>query len=263
MIVLVSLLASLLLYWLPVQAGVLCDGTDDVVTLSNESLLDCTDTTCSFSFWLRSSSTTNDRQVIQKEDAGGFVGWEIYLYAPSGTNLPLRVKVRDTGGNAATQWNGTVTLNNNVWHHVVILMTTDTNMTGGNSNDVTVYIDGVRDVGSQTHTGVAYAPTKQAVLWCRDVTHSTYWSGRLEDVRVFSGALSVAEIGALYGSRQRQRVIPRAEQVSFPLDRCADTASLNGVVFRDVSQGSTATPSATALTCDTTTARLLPKGGLW
>lgn len=211
-------------------AGVTCDGTDDLLTATNESNFDCTNTSCTVSFWMKTTASTSPRYIVSKNGAG--TGWQItYL----GTGSTIQVIIRDSGGGSVASRSGATTVNDGAMHHVGVVLTTSTTVSA--TNDISIYIDGSLSQGSITRNGNFYSPNNNDVVLCKNTVGSTFWAGSLWDVRIFSGNIGDAAIANLAQSRQMGLPIPYTELGEWPLDACTGGASVDGVVFADRSGG--------------------------
>ena len=103
----------------------------------------------------------------------------------------LRVEVQ--GGATTTD----MTVNDNQWHHIAVVVPDEPNVTIG---DVEIYIDGELQTNTpytrQINTG-----TDNDVLIGDSFWGDRWYQGLLDDVRIYSYALSEAEIKALYAGR--------------------------------------------------------------
>jgi hypothetical protein len=84
---------------------------------------------------------------------------------------------------------GTVTINNGVWHHIAV--TAD-----GNSHICRIYVDGSLDTtGTVLGTGIYLNTVVHANIGVADRLNSWgYFSGSIDSVRVYNGALSQSQI---------------------------------------------------------------------
>jgi len=87
------------------------------------------------------------------------------------------------------------------WHHVTVINTTNTTVIGG--NDINIYIDGILSQGSLTNNGVYYV-SANAIR--SGFGGSGYFNGSLDDIRVYSRALSAQEIKQLYNAGAGSKV---------------------------------------------------------
>ncbi len=104
----------------------------------------------------------------------------------------LNIEV-DQDGNGTNYYSivGTKTVSDGTWHHVAVLRT------GAN---IKGYVDGVLDFGGNG-PGIANVSNGGQMIIGADVysNPATYFSGKIDDLRVFTHIISVAEVQALSG----------------------------------------------------------------
>ena len=175
------------------QAGVLertsfaFDGSSDYVDVGS-SLEDPLAGTGSLSFWIRTTQSGDDTMwqapgVTGVESSGNgndvFWGW-----IDSSGNIG--VQAGDTAGAMST-----TSINDDAWHHVVL--TRD-----ASSGEVEVYVDGTLEDTATSDTGVKTNPFSS--LGRVDDTGGSpeYFSGNLDEVRVYDRVVDGSEVDALY-----------------------------------------------------------------
>lgn len=162
----------------------LFDGTDDYVDVGDPTngSLDFGTNDFSISFWFK--STLADRGIISKKSAISDVsaGWVIYLDSPG---WHLRARLAD-GSNELAVSGLTANLNDNIWHHGLIVKARDT---------LSIYVNGAID---NSITGVgSYNVNNVTSLFIGRVA-ATYFSGALDDIRIFNAAPSTSQIKEQY-----------------------------------------------------------------
>lgn len=174
--------------------GLLFDGVDDYVTTTNATTTyQYPDTTFTVTGWFKKTGTSNGYLVTQ---GGCYGGWGVYL--PSGT---IQVQIRSAGscgGDAARRNSSTTTLNDGAWHHFAAIVTTSTTVSA--SNDISIYIDGALNQGSIVRDGNPYAITSTNLMLGLSSFAGGYFSGSLDEMRVYNRALTEAEIKSLYSA---------------------------------------------------------------
>lgn len=113
--------------------------------------------------------------------------------------------VRVEGG-ACSLRSTTSNLNDNKWHHVAI--TFDPN-DGGRLFDAKIYIDGALDLNKRDGTGASYLSevtvlntnnTDNAIrIGAASYNTGYYWTGELDDIRIYSSSLSQSQISEISG----------------------------------------------------------------
>ena len=111
---------------------------------------------------------------------------------------------------------------------------------------------GCRRSTGVAHTGTAYAPNATAVRLCRSEVN--YFTGDIDDLHIYQGALALTVLQSLYQSRLRFLAASGTTQAYLPMDTCVAGTSVDGTAFPDRSgNGNTATPdnggNNTGMTC--------------
>lgn len=145
----------------------------------------CSASDCTMSVWLKPAGTaplgsTAYSGAAAIGDSGGYIG--IY-----------RANISGTDNLWAYNWNGTeqrigVSYNTNVWTHIVLVHT------GG-----VLYVYKNGQLGGSTASSDTQVITGTLTVG-RGYSPSPFWSGSLDDVRVYNRALSAAEVKALYNA---------------------------------------------------------------
>ena len=179
------------------------DGSTNYVQTGSTDILD-SDYAGTVSFWIKTS--TSDGMILSysnlSDDNAAQVDWYI-----SGGQLGMGMK-RDAPGNwDSWVWNGTV--NDNKWHHVVYV--------ADGTNPVIVYVDGVPvTLSSFTNSGSggassdwvanSYGISSFTNMFVLGAEHrgsdapDFFYSGTIDDVRVYGRALTATEVEGLYQS---------------------------------------------------------------
>jgi PKD repeat protein len=154
------------------------DGINDLVTISDSNLLDITGAFTLESWVYLTPPVSGYETVILKEQAGSLL-YSLYASAPGGRP-------------AAELWtqgtfhvlNGTVPISANVWTHVA---------TTWDGNVMRLFINGAQNA---THSVSGIIPTSSLPLRLGGNSFGEYFRGRMDEVRVYSRALTQAEIQA-------------------------------------------------------------------
>ena len=161
---------------------------------SGIELASCTDledyTNYSLSAWIRAAGPGSYRAILYQQieaDSGAMVIFGMH------DNESVRYLVINDAGAAIFSDVTTAKFDDDKWHHVVI---TDANGT------VKAYVDGSIDSGlSGSYTRVALSSDLTTIGYASyDNTPRHYWDGHLDDVRIYTTALSAAEVRSLYNS---------------------------------------------------------------
>lgn len=252
------LLALLLGGYSPSWAGVVCDGTDDLLTTSLDTAADCPNATCTVTMWAKLTAGVTE-YFLNKSNSSN-TGWRF-----GHTSNHLYVRISEADGGTAAEVQSTATINDGNWHHLAAVITTDT--TTSANNVITLYVDGATGQGTTTRDGQGYGPNNDNVRFCQLVSGSNYCPCSIEDVRIYSGALSAQQILTLATGKLRGTQVGGTLIAYWPMDECSHGASVDGVGFRDLGGGGyTATAdngaNNTGMSCDTTGAGLMNPGGV-
>ena len=196
------------------------NGTSALVTVADHALLDLT-TGMTLQAWVYPTALSAYRTVILKERPGDLA---YALYAHDGAPRP---SAWITAGTPATA-TGTAALPLNTWTHLA---------TTYDGAVLRLYVNGVQ-VGSQAHSGSLFVSGSPLRIGGNTIW-GEYFQGRLDEVRIYSRALSAAEI---------QSSMNAAIGGPPPVTR-----SISGSIS-PVSAGSGATVSVTGASSATTTA---------
>jgi hypothetical protein len=153
--------------------------------------------------WVKPASASSSQNWARIYDFGSGTTARSFFYltsrASDATNTPIRFGISNSGHTAAAEQRleGTTMLSAKEWHHIVVVLPAGATYTG------TLYIDGVAvatnaamsvhlsDIGATTMNWLGRSP----------FTSDPYFSGSLDDFRIYSRALSAEEVAALYAYR--------------------------------------------------------------
>jgi hypothetical protein len=160
------------------------DGTDDFVNCGADSSLTNVGSV-SVTAWIKMNAVGRDQKIASDQDnAKG--GYKLGVY--SGNNR-VEFEVR-TSANAAVLNRGTLggtALDGEVWHHVAGVY--------DKGAAIRTYVNGVldREMSTTEAAGIAAGPL---MLGRESYSNAYWWSGLIDDVRVYNKALTVEEIQA-------------------------------------------------------------------
>ena len=166
------------------------DGVDDDVTIPFSTILEPANVT--LSAWVRKDSQTGNMAIVEKAEGGGYLlGWSSSNCATNNLNMAAFL-----GGTwRCANYSGS-DLTPDVWHHVVGTYDGET---------VLLYFDG-REVASNTAPSGPIAYTTDAPACIGEeatlggCTEGSNFMGKIDDVRIYSRALSASEVTKLYQS---------------------------------------------------------------
>ena len=137
--------------------------------------------------WVRLNSTTNWSRIF---DFGNNTTTNMFLTPQNGSTTRLRFAITTNGAGGEQQINGTSALSAGAWHHVAVTLSGNTGI---------LYLNGAA-VG--TNTGMTLKPLNLGVTTNNYIGRSQYadpyFNGLLDEFRIYSVALSPAEIAATY-----------------------------------------------------------------
>lgn len=167
-----------------IGGALLFDGKGDWVHVANESKFDCT-SEVTVAAWIKVNRFDKDYQAIVTK---GDSAWRIQRnqdtpaieFACSGLNMP--------DGNPYGGLYGEKSVNDEKWHHVAGVY---------NGEKMILYVDGVVDVSQPASGAIA---TNDHPVYIGENVEMTgrFWNGMIDDVRVYSYALSEGQVTALY-----------------------------------------------------------------
>lgn len=164
-----------------VNRGIIFDGTDDYVNISDNTALDST-TDISISAWFKTTSAAGSNAIFSKSAASHATA-PVYLYTSAGS-------VNALVGNGTSSFAISTplsTYNDGNWHHTTLTIMGST---------LSVYVDGTLKV-TQTFTGTRSTNTNAAYIGRADIG-TTYFSGALDEVKFFAFALTPEQVRQEY-----------------------------------------------------------------
>lgn len=177
-----SILCSLMCSLFSFGQGINFDGTDDYVQSSYAGITGTGDRT--IETWIKTTGNYNPSNGGTQGvlvDYGTFVNGQRFTFNVLWANA-IRLEV---GGNGVS---GTIAINDGNWHHVAVVFSNP-------GNNVALYVDGVLDTqGSLTvpaNTGFA-----NNIVIGRRIDGVNYFSGDIDEVRIWNTALTQTEIQA-------------------------------------------------------------------
>ncbi len=157
------------------------DGSDDQVTINKPVYP--SNLNWSVSGWVKSSVT---QRTVYGEGQNGFNNRKVYLVSSAGK---MRVAIQNTSGtilNVAS----TADVFDDKWHHFVF---SDAN------GSASLYIDGVADASNFNYTRTGTFLQDSSNIGCiREISCNDFFSGYIDDVRLYNRALSASDVASLY-----------------------------------------------------------------
>src|ERR1035438_9115114 len=137
--------------------------------------------------WIKTTNSTRAESILSKYDSSGFEAGYLFMTTAGGT-LGLRLG----GNNLAAGGRQTLDskkINDGLWHHVAVVITL--------GQSVTFYVDGVQ---SSSLTVVSAAGTSSVPFEVGSISYIYYaagFTGSIDEVKVFSSALTAAQVAGL------------------------------------------------------------------
>jgi hypothetical protein len=156
--------------------GLSFDGVNDLVTVADSALLDLT-TGMTLSAWVRPTTTSGWRTVLLKE-APGTLAYGLYS---SGDGVRPSGYVRVGGNDSAAI--GPSALSTTAWSYLAVTY---------DGTTIRLYVNGTQ-VATQARTGAMSASANPLQIGGNNVW-SEWFSGLIDEVRVYNRALTAAEI---------------------------------------------------------------------
>jgi len=165
------------------------DGTDDFINLSDDSSLDFGTGSFSIEAWIKTA--VKGIEIISRTKSTSGTTWEMSLQGSSGA---IFARLHD-GTNVVIVTNDGTSLNDNVWHHITLVVDRD-------ADEMRRYVDGkisgtVDDISSVTgsvdNLGESVLIGKRA-----NPSANIPFNGTIDEVRFYKRALTTAEVTARY-----------------------------------------------------------------
>src|SRR5579862_3990393 len=160
------------------------DGSTGYVSIPNSPNL--TGGSVTVAAWIYRQSGVQKKFVSKWDDNTGNYQFDFQVYTDSKLWFQLQ-----NGANVGLVWQGTTVINLNQWYHVAAVADAST-------GQVSLYVNGVLEtLQSQTSWDGTIRNVNMEMNIGRKATGGDYWSGSIDDVRIYNRALSAAEITAL------------------------------------------------------------------
>lgn len=199
---------SSLLFLIIVQgafAAVECDGSADFIDTNYGPAWTGASDDFTIAFWFKVSSTpftTEERMLGTLAETGANDARVFVAIDGDGNNCAggdeIYVKIRDSASGATdlcSGWN----VSDTSWHHVAY--------TYSESGNQIIYVDGVQKVSSASDKDGNKDFSSTAFYVCainNKGTASDFFTGKIDDVRIYERELSASEIEILYKSKRKR-----------------------------------------------------------
>lgn len=181
--------------WINGKIGKALDfgGTDEYVDVGNSASLTAgvSSTNHSIFAWVKTTATGRNAILAASDTSAGpavFNGSPGIAFGDSGTRLQLYI---GSGGGGNWRYSST-NISDGVWHHV--------GYTIDSSYNLTFYLDGATNGTSTNSSGFQFPAGNKFVIgtdWYSNAVYSPFM-GSVDEVRVYSRALSATEVASLY-----------------------------------------------------------------
>ena len=170
------------------------DGENDYVDCGNNPIFDIT-SQVTVAAWIKLSATGVDQKIANNQD-DNTGGYKMGVY----TNNKVEFEIRTATGTAILNRGvaGGRALSQGVWHHIAAVYS--------QGDYIRTYVDGILD--RELLTTEIVGASSGALRIGRDWTNSLFWDGLIDDVRIYSYALSEKEIRELYEETVQKLDVP-------------------------------------------------------
>ena len=158
-------------------------------------------------FWIKTSSTRQECILSKRPICGGCSFWNIFINAGY-----VQVEWdQDAVGNNYLNFTGSKKINDGLFHHVAVIRT---------NASALVYCDGAL-AGTQTTTGITSlsnsSPCQISYSPCLGFSGLSLFTGLLDEIRIYTRALSLSEIQAMYAAGTNGMCPPTPLMFTAPL----------------------------------------------
>lgn len=183
------------------------DGIDDYIT-SSATLGSTSQTTCTYSAWIKTSNTSSAMTFFSTYGAGsGSSTKQLDLLRPTNGNFYIIIKNNTssyTNSTVGSTTSGDTNICDDLWHHVALVV---------DGTSFKIYIDGgdaaINASNTSNSSGPAFSgtstvsfvgSTRQIYLGKNGTFNSYYWDGKYDEVAFIRSALSDSDIRSIYNS---------------------------------------------------------------
>ncbi len=165
--------------------SLLFDGTNDYVATTYAGISGAAARTTSAWFLTTSAAGADTNYIFSCGATGTATAWRMSVESGAIWN-------RATGGATGSWGSG---YNDGAWHHVVMTMPLN-----GLMNQVACYVDGISLSGSfgSGTTAINTGTTTPVDIGRQNVSGTIYFTGQLDDIRVYNRAITASEVWNLY-----------------------------------------------------------------
>lgn len=162
------------------------DGIDDYIEIdSYDRDLDIGTSDLSISAWIRTNATGNGR-IFSKGSSGCVTG---YMMRTTNSNANILLEL-SSGDSCILQMTGTKVVNDGKWHWIV--------GTVENGGEAKIYVDNKLDTSTTLSGSYNLTNSRSPMIGMNDVTPIERFEGIIDDVRIYSKAMSTDDMNCLY-----------------------------------------------------------------
>jgi len=168
------------------------DGSNDKITIGTPTNLDLSETDYSISVWFYADTSSANRIIIGTDDGGAHSG--IVLRFSSSETVQFFQVIQGSSEGGFIYGSITSSVLATGWHHVVATKTS--------ANGMILYIDG-SSAGTDTSANAKAdigSYTRDWMIGARDSTSPFYFDDKIDEVGIWTRALSSTEVTSLYNS---------------------------------------------------------------
>jgi hypothetical protein len=174
------------------------DGVNDFITMGDVNAVDSL-TAITVAAWVKVGSDATERHIVDKSLCDGATnGGPFELYMVSHKAVFAMYPVSGTPANFVNTSQSVSAIDDNQWHFLVGRY---------DGSNIELWIDGVRDPGYQAYSSLTMANTTNELQIGGDcsgvgIGNGYEWPGLIDEVRVYTRAITPAEIKQLYNMGQ-------------------------------------------------------------
>lgn len=178
-------------------AAVLLDGTNDYVALPTFSV---SGSALTIAAWVRTNSFGTGEQRFISKTGGSTTYWSL---GTNGTSLLFRLRA---GGSNRTLTSPAI-LQANSWYHAVATY---------DGSTMRLYLNGAQVAATGKSGSLSTGGTSAVAIGRNPGSASQYFNGAIDDVRMYSRALTAAEVSALYNEPPSPNPEPEPDPAPAP-----------------------------------------------
>ena len=174
-----------------VKTSLSFDGVDDRISVADNAALEMTDD-FSVSFWVKQDVNTGAKQkvMMKRHTVEPYLSWEFFIGASNEMAFQLANTASNSGVGTSYFYVGSNPLTEGRWYHVVGVK---------DGGELTLYLNGAEEewYANEPYTGTI-VDTDNDLLMGATTSSSEFFMGALDDVRIYTRALTFADVQDLY-----------------------------------------------------------------